>query len=181
MKIFFAGGEQNTLSKALLSNGVKHVLYSYFYIWQHHREYGVFDHQMNNPEVEFFLDSGAFSYMSAVKMDNNLPPVEEYAQMYFRFIQKYGTRYSRIAELDLDYAEGVTMEQVRKWRAEMLSSWPNLPIIPVWHKERGVGEWELYCKDKRYQHLGFGSGVADYGLMMRLIGIGTESQSTDSE
>ena len=177
MRIYLAGGEQTTLSKALLENGVQNVLYSYFYLWAHHREHGVLTFQANYPKVSWFLDSGAYTYSSAAKQSDNIPPADEYVKLYFSFIQKHGHRYDRIAEPDLDIA-GIDVQQVKQWRNEMLSSWPNLPITPVWHLHRGIEEWERHCKDPRVKHLGFGSDVSDLGLMARLANMARERGKT---
>lgn len=177
MNIFFAGGEQTTLSNALLENGVQHMLYSYFYLWAHHREHGAAAFQANYPKVSWFLDSGAFTYSSAIKQSDSVPPAEEFVKLYFSFIQKHGHRYDRIAELDLDLA-GTDVRQVKAWRNEMLSSWPDLPITPVWHVHRGIEEWERYCADPRIRHLAFGSDVDDLGLMARMANMARERGKT---
>ena len=160
--IYFAGGEVEALSKALLENGVRRVLYSYYYIQQMGREGAIERLQEMNPHVEWFLDSGAFTYwMKARDQPEKLMPVHEYKRRYFDYIAATGERWSRIAELDLENTfEDVTLDTVDEWREEMLDRWPHLPIMPVWHSVRGPEEWTSYCRDERIRYIAIGSGLS---------------------
>lgn len=178
MHIYFAGAEQNVWTRALLQNGVKHILYSFFYLWAHHRELGAYDHLTENRDVSWFLDSGAFTYGSSRKLDHNMLDPHEYVAMYYRYVDRYGKLYDRIAEPDLDFADGVEVSDIRDWRNEMLKNWPDLPICPVWHVHRGIDEWHRYCRDDRIRHLAIGSDVTDCGLLRRLTNEAREAGKT---
>jgi hypothetical protein len=155
--IFLAGGEVETLTNALVDNGVRWILYSFYYMWEFNKFDFIERMQDKHPEITWFLDSGAFTYSVQAKK-KPLPSPQAYARLYFEFIQRQGHRWHRIAELDLDGIEGLNISegQVEDWTNEMLTSWPDLPIMPCWHGWRGWQAWERYLKDPRIRHLAFG-------------------------
>lgn len=169
--MFLAGAEVETLTNALIDNGVKNILFSYFYIMQMRREQFIERIQNQHPEIRFFLDSGAFTYWMKWQSDQaRLPPQDEYIRRFFEYIDQYGERYCRIAEPDLDLAGVVTAYQVRDWREEMLNRWPHLNICPVWHHTRGREEWSHYCRDQRIRTMCIGSGgETSNGTMRRMV------------
>lgn len=156
--IFFAGGEVETLTRALMDNDVRHVLYSFYYIDQFRQASFIARMQDEHPGVEWFLDSGAFTYSVQVQAGKNLPTPEKYVQRYFNFIDRFGERWCRITEPDLEGIEGLEVSQgdVDLWREQMLATWPHLPIMPVYHGWRGRETWTEYCKDPRIKYLAFG-------------------------
>jgi hypothetical protein len=169
--IFLAGGEASTLIKSLLDGGVRNVLFSYFYIWELRRENAIARIQKENPHVNWFLDSGAFTYMQRYQRNpESLPPLETYVRRYFSYIDEYGDPYCRITELDVD-TSGHPLEEVDEWREHMLERWPHLNITPVWHESRGAGEWDRYCADPRIRTLAIGSDAGDdkLGYLRRLV------------
>lgn len=166
--IYFAGAEVKALTDALLAGGVKHILYSFYYILTMQRESFIRKTIEANPQVKFFLDSGAFTFFSQYK-DNpeKLPPPEEYVKLYFRYIEEHGHLWERIAEPDLDIggSYSVTLRDVDRWRNQMLERWPNYPITVVWHGQRGPLEWTKYCQDPKIRHIAYGSGINDVGMV----------------
>lgn len=175
--IFFAGGEVGALTKALLENGVRNILYSYYYILTLRREAFIERMMDAYPEVNWFLDSGAFTYFQMYQSNpDRLPPLRQYIRRYFAYIDTYGERYCRITEPDMDIASE-TEEQVDEWREEMLDRWPHLNITPVWHNHRGQDAWYRYCVDQRIKTLAIGSGDVgtDYGLARRMIALAAQN------
>lgn len=157
--IFLAGGEVETLTDALINNGAKFILYSYYYILTMRRTEYILRMQEEHPEIWWLLDSGAFTYSVQAQL-KPLPPPEEYVRLYFKFIDRFGDRWWRVTEPDLDGIEGmdVTNRQVRAWREEMLTRWPHLPIMPCYHGWRGEREFQEYLDDKRIKYLALGRG-----------------------
>lgn len=162
--IFLAGGEASALIKSLLEGNVRNVLFSYFYIWELRRENAIARIQRENPHINWFLDSGAFTYMMRYERDpESLPPLEQYVRRYFAYIDEYGAPYCRVTELDVD-TSGHPIEEVDMWREEMLARWPHLNITPVWHESRGIEAWDKYCTDPRIRTLAIGSDAGDNKL-----------------
>lgn len=169
--IYFAGAEVETLTRALLDNGVKNILYSYFYILQMRRERFVARTIAQNPDVNFFLDSGAFTYYQKWQTDaTRLPNYEQYVRRYFSYIDEYGEGFCRVTEPDLDKTlPDITLEKVNGWREEMLLSWPDLNIVPVWHWWRGADEWNGYCRDDRIRYLSIGRYSGTPGSQRKMV------------
>lgn len=168
--IFLAGAEVETLTRALLDNGARRILYSYYYIYQMRREGFIARMQEEYPDVEWFLDSGAFTYWAKFKSEPEaLPPWKIYKKLYFSYINDTWERWCRIAELDLDHMDGITIDMIADWREEMITNWPKANICPVWHPSRGPEDWTNYVRDKRFRHLCIGSGQRDSGLVRRMV------------
>ena len=162
--IFLAGGEAQAAIKALIENGVRNILFSYYFIHDLRRENAIARLQEEHPHVNWFLDSGAFTYMSKrSKGDPDLPELDTYVRRYFAYIDEYGAPYCRITELDVD-AAGHDIEEVDQWREYMLGRWPHLNITPVWHATRGIEVWDSYCEDPRIRTLAIGSDAGDSQL-----------------
>lgn len=168
--VFLAGGEVETLTRALMDNGVKWVLYSYYYLLAFKKFDFVEKMQAQYPDVEWFLDSGAFTYSVQVRAGKQLPPPNDYVRLYFEYIQRQGHRWVRIAEPDLDGIHGlnVSVEQTEDWLNEMLYSWPDLPIMPCWHSWRGMASWERYLKNPRLRHMAFGRSSVNNAVRRKL-------------
>jgi hypothetical protein len=169
--IFLAGAEVETLTRALLDNGVKRVLYSYFYIYQMRREGFIARMQEEYKDVEWFLDSGAFTYFAKYKVEpHKLMPWKIYKKLYFNYVGETWERWCRIAELDLDNSfDELTLDVLAEWRDEMVEKWPTAPIMPVWHPNRGPEDWTSVCRDKRFRHLAIGSGSGMDGMLRRMV------------
>lgn len=169
-RIFLAGAEVETLTRALLDNGADKILYSYWYILQMRRERFIDDIQAEYPHVQFMLDSGAFTYWAKYKEEpERLLNVDEYRRRYFSYIAETWPRWFRIAEFDVDPTGLATADDVAEWREEMLETWPKANIMPVWHPERGPEEWSALVRDPRIHHLAIGSGQKLWGMVRRMI------------
>lgn len=169
--IFFAGAESDTLMKALMENGVKRVLCSYWYIQAGRRRAAVRRWHESRSDVEFFLDSGAYTFwQKSLRPEEIVPDWRKYKKLYFAYVDQTWGHWCRIAELDLDRTfPGITDDIITEWREEMLERWPEAPITVVWHKNRGMKAWEEYCADPRIRHLAIGSSNAQSpGAIMRM-------------
>ena len=168
---FLAGGEVEQLTRALLDQGVKRVLYSYWYILQMRRETFIAKMQDEYPEVSFILDSGAFTYWAKYKNEpEKLMGWREFRRNYFDYIDGTWERWARVAELDLDntFAE-ITLDRLADWRDEMYERCPEANLMPVWHGNRGPEEWDSYIRDRRWKYLAIGSGQRLMGMIRGMI------------
>ena len=162
-KLFFAGAEYRNLAETLARYDVKSILVSYYYIGMRGRENFIDEIQAKYPAIQWFLDSGAYTYAMAKKESSDsgrLLPVEEFVSRYFQYIDDRGSKFCRIAEPDFDNNEYTDVDEakVRVWREVMLSQWPNLPITPVWNGYRRIEAWSEYCADDRIKHLAISGG-----------------------
>lgn len=181
-KIYLAGSEVETLSRALLDCGVKNVLWSFYYLHMMKRTEAALRFIEANPQCSFFLDSGAFTYWAKFKTEpDKLMPWRRYKELYFQYIHRSWEMWDRVTELDFDDMreeamalgikgfEDVTLDMVDEWREEMFATWPKAKIMTVWHGSRGLQDWSLYCRDDRYKYLGIGSGLPDIGLHRKMV------------
>ena len=158
MILYFAGAEVEKVNQALLDNGVKNILYSFYYIHLFGRYPFIERMIKDHPDVNMFLDSGAYTFSrKGDKTRGRFGSQENYLKSYFKFIDLYGHGFRRIAEPDFDVA-GMEIEEVADLREEMLSRWPHLPIMPTYHPWREREEWLEYCEDPRVKHLAVGMG-----------------------
>lgn len=158
-------------TKALIDNGATKILYSFYYIERLQRQGFIRRIQEANPHVQFFLDSGAFTYWTMFEAaPQKLMPWREYKRRYFDYIAETWPRWSRIAELDLDETfPEITLDRVDEWREEMFEEWPEAPITPVWHPNRGMETWTHYCRDERIRYLAIASSHKNVGQTRRMI------------
>lgn len=172
--IFFAGAEVEKLTRSLLDNGVRNILYSYYYIYTMRRESFIRRMMDEYPEVNWFLDCGAFTFGVKHRADSaesaKLPSIRQYVRRYFAYIEDTGERWCRVTEPDMDLA-GVPYREVYEWREEMFERWPHLNITPVWHTSRGIADWYECLDDPRIKSIAMGSGdiLKNEGMTRRLV------------
>lgn len=169
--VYLAGGEVERLAEDLLRNGVKNILLSYFYILRMKKERYFEILFKQYPEVNWFLDSGAFTYYARAESNRGaLPPIHQYVRRYFNYIDQYGHNFCRVTEPDMDVA-GFDEEQVEAWLVEMLERWPHLNVTPTWHFSRGLQAWETYLQEPRIKTLAIGSGdlTTNIGMIRRMV------------
>ena len=143
---------------------------SYYYIYSMRREGFIARMQEQYPDVEWFLDSGAFTYWAKYEKEpEKLPPWKKYKKLFFTYVNDTWERWARIAELDLDHVEGIDLDMLAEWRDEMFDRWPQANICPVWHPSRGADEWTSYVRDPRIRHICIGSGQKNDGLIRRMV------------
>ena len=138
MKLFLAG----TYSRPHLFQGKEQPLYileSFYYVqdWQI---------DMLNKWDMFLLDSGAFTFMLNTKINLDW---DRYIDRYIEFIKRNNIQY--FFELDIDSVVGY--EKVKRMRAR-LERETEKKCIPVWHKSRGIKEYQQLCKNYDYIAIG---------------------------
>ena len=95
---------------------------------------------------DFLLDSGAFTFMSSKK---NHVKWEEYIERYADFICR--NKIEKYFELDIDSVVGY--KKVLEYRKQ-LEKLTNKPVIPVWHKSRGIQNFKDMCSEYKYVAIG---------------------------
>ena len=99
------------------------------------------------------LDSGAFSAMSNPRKHAN-NDWRDYARRYADFIVQYDQRL--FFELDIDSIVGHDEVMILR---DIIEQRTGLRAIPVWHKSRGLDEWNRLCE--RYDYVGIGGFVTE--------------------
>lgn len=93
----------------------------------------------------FLLDSGAYTFMQNPKKMN----YKEYADSLIKYVNK--NNIENFFELDIDYLIGYP--EVKKLR-RYIESETKKQSIPVFHKVRGIKEWEAMCEEYNYVAIG---------------------------
>lgn len=94
---------------------------------------------------EWLLDSGAFSFMNGAKSVD----FDSYLNRYIEFINKYNVKL--FFELDLDAVVGY--KKTLEYR-DQLEAHTGKKCIPVWHKSRGIKEFQKMCDEYSYAAIG---------------------------
>lgn len=94
---------------------------------------------------DFLLDSGAFTFMQGTSKVE----WEGYIDRYADFIRR--NKVCKYFELDIDSVVGY--EKVKQYR-KALERRVGWPCIPVWHKSRGVKEYQRLCDEYDYIAIG---------------------------
>lgn len=137
MKVYLAGVYSRpylVLEKPL------YILESYFYA----KNAPEFMENIKKHDINFLLDSGAFSFMNKFTADFDVW-VEEYAN----FINKHNI--DLFFELDIDSIVGLKEVENLRNKLEKLT---NKQCIPVWHKSRGKDYWLKMISDYKYCAIG---------------------------
>ena len=130
--------QQITDKEQSLFDGVN-ILQSFYYC-------NDFTEQIIIPQSKsFMLDSGAFTFFSAGKKID----WDAYIRQYAKFINR--NKVDLFFELDIDKLIGY--QKVLYYRSK-LEDLTGKPVIPVWHKSRGIDEFEKMCEEYRYVAIG---------------------------
>lgn len=97
----------------------------------------------------FLLDSGAFSFMNGVKDRTHKMDWDAYLTKYINFINENEIDY--FFELDVDSVIGYDKVLNLTHRLEEET---KKQCIPVFHKSRGLAEWERMCNEYDYVAIG---------------------------
>lgn len=164
MRVFLAGTNG---AKALFDNLTPLYVLESFYYFKEWQARFIKDCKM------FLLDSGAFTFMNNSR---NKVDFGEYLQKYIKFINKYDVKY--FFELDIDNIVGYG--KVKQIRTE-LEQGTGKKCIPVWHKSRGLKEWEKLTQE--YDYVAIGGIVTkeiqpqDYKYFAPMLKIARENKS----
>lgn len=137
MKVCLAG---TSISEDILKqHKVKYVLESFYSIKDWQLPY------LKKADL-FLLDSGAFTFMNNFKGKIKW---EDYIDRYAKFIVDNNIKY--FFELDIDVLVGY--DKVKEL-TRYLERKVGRQCIPVWHKSRGLKEWERLTKEYKYVAIG---------------------------
>ena len=137
MKVCLAG---TSISEDILKqHNVKYVLESFYSIKDWQLPY------LKKADL-FLLDSGAFTFMNNFKGKIKW---EDYIDRYAKFIVDNNIKY--FFELDIDVLVGY--DKVKEL-TRYLERKVGRQCIPVWHKSRGLKEWERLTKEYKYVAIG---------------------------
>lgn len=168
MKIYLASAPRDL--KYLIKNKTPYVLISYYYfrgkkIQEKWRPYF-------SQFKDVIIDSGAFSMMRDKKKACDL---DKYVEDYIKFVKKY--HFKHYIELDIDSVIGY--DRVKQYR-EKLENGIGWKSIPVWHKSRGLKEWENIIE--KYEYVGIGGIVTgeikrtDFALFDYLLNLANKEK-----
>lgn len=115
---------------------MKYNLMSYYYI--RGNKYNIAKDIRDNTD-EILIDSGAHSFQKGKKV-NWIEFTKEYAQ----FIKKFDSP-NVIGYFEMDVDNIIGYDKVLELR-KILENASN-KIIPVWHKNRGIGDFKQMCED----------------------------------
>jgi hypothetical protein len=143
MNIYLAGQVKSFQGKQEHTNAVKdhrpYILESFYYADETTEKLIPFF-------GDFLLDSGAFTFMQNSKKAVDW---EEYIERYAAFINR--NNVEKYFELDIDSVVGY--DKVLEYRKK-LEKLTNKPVIPVWHKSRGIDDFKKMCDEYNYVAIG---------------------------
>ena len=166
MKIFLASTnclcyENDFLKNMALSNKL-YILESFYYI-------SPFITSLIPYFSDFLLDSGAFTFMNN-KKDLNY---NEYLERLISYINENNIK--KFFELDIDSLIGY--EKVLELR-KILEKETNKKCIPVFHKSRGLKEWERMCEEYDYVAIGtIGEYFKNFSILHKLLNIAKKNKT----
>lgn len=163
VKNFLSAIESRQHYEACLQSGAKHVLTSYFQFYTKDKDF-VRRRKQKNPDMNFLCDSGAHTVISDYgKFANwSLKDFEKYVVEYCEWLSKNREYLFAAVEFDIDYtlnmlfgggeASTFGTSVVEGWQKKYFAPLESkgLPIIYVWHKERGLQGWEEMCSKHSY-------------------------------
>jgi len=138
MILFFAGAENKNFFNLIVSNGVKNVLFSYFYI----QKKTDLETLKKEHDINVFMDSGGFSARTSGK--------EVSVEAYKRYLERNKDYLFTAANLDVNDLE--TQLENQKILEEVY------PVLPVYHlaeyMEKKRDLLVEYCDKYKYVALG---------------------------
>ena len=155
--MLFSGVEDDNNFRILYDMGIRNFLISYHYVQKRHLS----TQKYEELEVKFFVDSGAFTYMSSVEhQDWTVEQWESQIQSYLKWIEKHKDIVFAFANLDLEYLVGG--EVVQEWNENYFEPFmlrTGIPVCFVHHDSASKLSWEQYCQ--RYPYVGISWGGID--------------------
>ncbi|TWW09536.1 hypothetical protein E3A20_13330 [Planctomyces bekefii] len=104
----------------------------------------------------YLLDSGAFTFIMAKK--NIKIDIDSYTDKYIDFIIE--NKINNFFEMDVDKIFGY--EKVKQLR-NRIESKTGKRVIPVFHKNRGIDDWNEMIKDYKYISIGIAGKDVSWG------------------
>lgn len=155
--MMYSGVEDDNNFQILYDMGIRNFLISFHYVQKKHLSVARYEEM----GVKFFVDSGAFTFMSSIEhKDWTTEQWEKYIQSYLRWIEKHRTIVFAFANLDLEYLVGG--DTVQKWNEEYFEPFmlrTGIPVCFVYHDNATNLTWEQYCQ--RYPYVGISWGGID--------------------
>ena len=139
MKLCLAGTSGVYENTRPILKDVPYILESFYYFRDFQKPL------IHNADL-FLLDSGAFTFMNAVKGKVDW---DKYTDEYIAFINKYDIKH--FFELDIDAIVGY--DEVKRITAK-IEKGTGKRVIPVWHKARGIEEYKRMVADYDYIAIG---------------------------
>lgn len=156
--IFYSGVEDPNNFQVLYDCGVRNFLMSYQYIQNKHLNVSKYEEM----GVKFFIDSGAYTYMSDIKyQDYKVEDWEKQIVQYLNWAKKHKNMIFAIANLDLENILGTKI--IREWNEKYFEPFmveTEIPVCFIWHPIDTDEGWNRYCQ--RYPYVGM-SWVSDDG------------------
>lgn len=155
--MMFSGVEDRNNFNILYNMGIRNFLMSYHYI----QKKKLNTNEYEDLGVKFFIDSGAFTFMSSIEHQQySIEDWERYIEKYLTWIEKHKSIIFACASLDIEYLVGG--EQVQKWNERYFEPFmlrTGIPVCFVYHDNATVMSWEQYCQ--RYPYVGISWGGID--------------------
>lgn len=152
--MLFSGVENDSYFQILYDRGIRNFLISYHYIQKKHLSTKKYE----DMGIKFFIDSGAFTYMSNPEYSEyTVEQWEEQIPRYLNWIEKHRSVVFAFANLDLEFLVGGDV--VQRWNEEYFEPFmlrTGIPVCFVHHGEDSKFTWEQYCK--RYPYVGMSWG-----------------------
>lgn len=103
------------------------------------------------------IDSGGYTFLTDDEYQGkDIAFWENFIEGYISFINEYKDKISACVEMDLDKLVGTSV--VNEWREKYFHNL-DVPVIYVYHKDKGIQEWERMCAT--YSYVGFSFNEID--------------------
>ena len=177
-----SGVESAQHYQACLDAKVQNVLLSFLYLQKKDPDL-IRDRKKKNPEVNFFIDSGAFSFRKDFDKFKHwsMQDFEDYVAALAAFIKRNKDYLWCSVELDIQFvlsilfggnaASTVGPSIVKKWQDQYFLPLQEkgVDIIFVWHEELKMDGWEEMCGRFPYVGLpGYLSSEPDFNKYMSI-------------
>lgn len=153
-KCYYSGVEGKQHYEAVVAAGGVHVLASYLYLEKTDKHL-IKRRKQQHPHIRFMIDSGAHTFQSEKEKYSgwSLNDWENYIRRYVKWLRDNRDYIDCAVELDVDWNVGTNVVESwqRRFFIPLLAE--GIPIIFVWHKQRGLEGWEEMCSRFPYTGL----------------------------
>lgn len=155
--MMYSGVEDENNFNILYNMGIRNFLISFHYVQKKHLS----TKKYRDMGVKFFVDSGAFTFMSSIEhQDYTIEEWESYIQKYLNWIERNKDIVFAFANLDIEYIVGG--DKVQEWNEKYFEPFmlrTGIPVCFVYHDNGTILSWEQYCQ--RYPYVGISWGGID--------------------